>query len=108
MSFDVSYNRGFVYDAHLLTSDQNGYGGVAYDGTTHVDFTDPSGIDIVSIYDQGYTPGSSASLSNFAFNPSLAPVADTPEPPSGVLLATALAGLGVVWWLGRERETLAF
>lgn len=107
VSFDVSYYPGSVIGAFLIVSDQIGAGTLAYGGTTHVDFVDPLGITTIYVYDEGYTPNSAAGISDIVLNPSLAPVASTPEPPSVALLGTALFGLGLALASRRKLEDVA-
>ena len=105
VSFDLNYESGSVPSAYLnLEADGPGsfVSEIAYPGTSSVDLINPAGINTIYIYDPGYTPDSSLSIDNVAFNPSLAPVASTPEPPSAVLLATALLATAGCWQLGNR------
>ncbi len=100
--FDIDYDSPSVSSASLLV-DARGPGlsadSVAYPGQSTIDLVDPDGITTLYIYDRGYTPESSATLDNVAFNPSVAPVASTPEPTSWVLCLTGLSyTFGVRRW----------
>ena len=70
---------------------------------TVVDLVSPDGIGSIYIFQQ-LGPGWDFAINDISFNPSLAPVATTPEPSGAILLGTGIAALWAGWGLRARRR----